>query len=441
MQMNFSTSHVFIQNLKSNPTFRNGILFTFFSFLNNGISFILLIILAKFIPPDGYGELNLFTTFVVLGSVLISISTSGYISVSFFNKPKEELRKVINSVFLITSVVFLILLSFQFLFLSHLENLIGLSSRYQVVGLVICYFQVFNTVNLDIWRLEEKPVKYGLYSVSIALLNLIITLILVISLKQGWLGRLYAQFFVSILFFAISLVFLIKRKFLVWSLPGVGLIKESLYFGLPLVPHLASSWIRQGLDRYIVNNFHTVADVGFFSFAFNFANIILIVGTAFNASNSVFIFKSLSDHSGNTKQKLFKHTKLMIFFFIFLTFLVLIGSYIFISLFTPQYKESLRYLLPLCISMFFQSIYLLFVNYLFYYCKTKILMYITFSVSILHVILSYLLTRYSIQFTAYISLLSSLLICILVIRYCMKLLKKEFLINTQISTNSQQNIN
>jgi Membrane protein involved in the export of O-antigen and teichoic acid len=418
--MNFSTAKALLKKLNSNQTFRNGILFTFFSFLNNGISFILLIILAKFISPDGYGKLNLFNTFISIVSIVISLSSNGYISVSFFRKSREDFSKVINSVFIITTVCFLFVLSIQLLFSGVFVYYVGLSINYQLIALLICYFQIFNSVNLDIWRLEEKPIKYGLYSLSIATLNFTVTLLLIISFKQGWVGRLNAQFSVALIYFIISLFFLVKRKLLTWNPPNWKLIKETLLFGLPLVPHLASSWIRQGLDQYIVNFYHSVENVGLFGFAFNFANIILIIGTAFNASNSVYIFKSLSNYSVDIEQKLKKQTRSMIIFFIVLTLLIFIVSYLFIYNALPKYKGSLIYLLPLCISTFFQSIYLLYVNYLFYYKKTDILMYITFSVSILHLALSYALTRYSIQFTAYISLISNFLIFVLVFVYSKK---------------------
>lgn len=84
---------------------------------------------------------------------------------------------------------------------------VGLSVEYQWLALLICYLQVFSSINLDIWRLEEKPVSYGLYSVSTVLLNFILTLVLVISFQQGWLGRLYAQVGVGIVFFFISIIF------------------------------------------------------------------------------------------------------------------------------------------------------------------------------------------------------------------------------------------
>jgi len=422
--MILSKSKALLRKINDNQTFRNGILFTFFSFLNNGISFILLIILAKFISPDGYGKLNLFNTFITIVSIVISLSSNGYISVSFFRKSKEDFSKVINSVFIITTVCFLFVLSFQLLFSGIFVHYVGLSINYQLIALLICYFQIFNSVNLDIWRLEEKPVKYGLYSLSIATLNFAITLLLVISYKQGWVGRLDAQFSVALIYFVISLFFLVRRRLLTFVLPKWKLIKETLLFGLPLVPHLASGWIRQGLDQYIVNFYHNVSDVGLFGFAFNFANIILIIGAAFNASNSVYIFKSLANPSIDTDIKLKKQTRLMILFFIVLTLLIFIVSYLFIYNALPKYKGSLIYLFPLCISTFFQSIYLLYVNYLFYYKKTEILMYITFSVSILHLSLSYFLTRYSIQYTAYISLVSSALIFFLVFFYSKKIREK-----------------
>lgn len=412
MKINHLKHHI-EKNIKD-KTFRSGILFTLFSFLNNGISFILLLILARFITPDEYGKLNLFNTFILIASIFISLSSNGYITVCFFNKSSSDFKKILNSVFLITSIVFILFLSFQLIFSDFFRHSIGLQNKYQLIALLICYCQVFNTVNLDIWRLEEKPILYGLYSSSVAVLNFALTLILVISFHQGWLGRLNAQLIVAIIYFIISVIFLIKRKFLVFTRPTRKLFSETLLFGLPLVPHLASGWIRQGLDRYFVNHYHSISDVGIYSFAFNFANIILIIGMAFNASNSVFIFKNLADNSIKAKEKLINQTRFMIIFFVALSIIVLLSAHIFISYVTPQYQKSQVYLLPLFISSFFQSIYLLFVNYLFFYQKTKILMYITFSVSILHMISSYFLTKYSIIFTAYTSVISSFLIFIFV---------------------------
>lgn len=412
-----------ISKIFKNSLFKNGALFAFFSFLNSGINFLLLIILANFISPLEYGELNLFNTFVTLLSMLISLNTTGIISVEFFKTSREQFRKVLNGVLLLSTGTLCFFTSLLLILSNYLNIALGLSTEYQWLALLICYLQVFSSVNLDIWRLEEKPVSYGLYSVSTVLLNFILTLTLVIAFHQGWLGRLYAQVGVGVVFFFISVTFLIRRGYLKKLWPDKRNLKDALSFGLPLIPHTTSTWIRQGLDRYIINYFYVTSDVGLFSFAYNFANVIQIVGFAFNATNSVFIYKNLSLDAVAARSCLWKQTKMMLLFFVLLAIFVCLATSIFIPVILPEYIGSIPYLFPLCIAAMSQCIYYLFVNYLFYYKKTRGLMYITFSMSILHFLLSLLLTRYSIMYTAYITMTVNFFITILVFLYSRKIYK------------------
>ena len=407
--------------LKNNSSLKNGILFTIFAFLSNGINFLILITLAGYLSPDGYGQLNLFTTFITIFSVLIPLGTTGFVAVSFFRKTKEELRDVINIIFFISSFILILILFILIFGGTLLEKMIGFSNEYQIIALLICFFQIFNLINLEIWRLEEKPIKYGIYSFGIAFFNFILTFIFVLLFKMDWTGRVYAQLAIAIIFFSISIYILIHRKYFILRKINIPLLKETLSFGVPLIPHQITSWIRQGLDRYIINFFIGTTSVGLFSFAFNFGNIIHMVGIAFNASNSVFIYKNLSDKTDATRNKLYKQTCFMSLFFFILTIIVFCGAYYLIPYIFPKYKESLPFLFPICLGAFFQCNYYLFVNYLFYYKKTKGLMYITTTISVLHLLLSFLFTRYSTLYTAYITLFSNFAICLLVILYSQKI--------------------
>ena len=412
-----------LKKIQHNTVFRNGIFFSFFSFLNSGINFLLLLILANFIPPSEYGELNLFNTFTTLFAVFISLNATGIIAVDFFRVGKVQLQRILSTVLCLSSISFFLFSFFLLIFPSFFKQIVGLPIQYQWIGLLICYLQVFSTINLDIWRLEEKTFSYGVYSISIVLGNFLLTLILVICFHWGWLGRIYAQMIISLIFFTISIYFLTKREYLKKITPTSQTIKSALSFGLPLIPHATSSWIRQGLDRYIINFFYATTQVGVYSFAYNFANIIHIIGLAFNATNSVYIYKSLSNQKPETATLLLKQTKTMTLFFAVITFFIYIGSYIFIPIFVPKYVQSLPFLLPLCIGSFFQCVYYLFVNYLFYYKRTRNLMYITFSISILHAILSIWLTRYSIMYTAYLTMAINFLITICVFLYSRRIYK------------------
>lgn len=412
-----------IKKIGASRTANQAIVFSFFSFLNSGINFFLLIIIAGFISPSGYGNLNLFNISVTLFGFLICLNATGIIPVNYFKKNRRDVCKSINTVFALAVMCFLFLTGVVFIFGNDIEKATGISQLYQWIALWVCFFQVFTTVNLDIWRLEEKPVAYGTYSLGLVLMNFVLTIIFIIGCHSDWVGRVYAQVLSGALFFIISIVFLIKRGYLTMLKPLRQNFVEAISFGVPLIPHSISFWLRQGLDRFFINSYHNVAVVGLFSLSLNFANIIHIIGTAFNAANSVYIYKSLAKDTEETRKSLQKQTKLMIVFFIFVTIVICLGASVFIPLFFPKYKDSISFLFFQCLGAMFQCIYLLFVNYLFYYKKTKDLMYITFSISVLHAILSYWLTRYSVLYTVVIGAVTNGLIMLGVFIYSRRIYK------------------
>lgn len=408
-----------IHKLKNKITlstnFKNSIIFTAFAFMNNGVNFLLIMTLAAYLSPAGYGTLNLFNTLILILAILIPLGTTGYIGNSYFRMEKDELKRVLNVVFLVGCSMFFFLLLVVILGGRNLENTLGLSTKVQIIALAICFSQLLTTINLEIWRLQEQPIKYGIYTMVLVVLNCSVTLYFVVICNWDWEGRIYAQLLISTIFFIISFIFLFRKRLILQTKINKEILVETLKFGIPLIPHMLTAWMRQGVDRYIINAFLGAASVGIFSFALNFGNIIFMVGTAFNASNAVFIYKKLASNDSDTRSLLKKQTRTMIIFFMLFFTLTCITSYILIPIFFSKYVEALPLLFPLCLSATFQCIYLLYVNYLFYYKKTNILMYITVTISLLHIILSYILSKYAIIYTAYINLISNFVICILVI--------------------------
>lgn len=73
-----------ISRIVRNKSFRNGIFFSLFSFLNSGISFLIMMLMARYVQPESYGKLSLFTTMISLLSIFICLNTNGMIGVKFF---------------------------------------------------------------------------------------------------------------------------------------------------------------------------------------------------------------------------------------------------------------------------------------------------------------------------------------------------------------------
>lgn len=400
---------VLLKNILNSKNIRNGAIYTIFSFLNRGLGFILLLILAGCLNPSDYGSLNLFNTFITLVGIFITLGTTGYVSVAFFQKDRESLNRIIGLSLFVTSIV-LIMLSLILLIVPYeVQRITGIGLNYLFVALLICYTSEISNLNLVLWQVEEKPLSYGVFTFILAIFNFIFTLWFIVGLKMNWEGRVYSQLIVSLSLGIYSIYFIIKHNYISFLFLKKSIVIDTLSYGIPMIPHLMSFWFKQGCDRYVIQYYWDASYVGVYSFALNFAAIINMIGTAFNSSNSVYIFKNLSLGYVVTKGVLMRITHVMTWVYLVLTLTVWSCSSLLIPIILPKYVTCIPLLLPICIGAFAQCLYLLWVNYLFYYKRTKQLMYITFSTAILQLIISIILTGFTIIYTAYISMSISII--------------------------------
>lgn len=414
-------------DLKNNRTIYKGFLFTIFSFLNTGINFILLLVLSKFLTPAEYGYLNLFNTFILLMMIFISFNAEKIIVVNFYNVSHKYTGETIVSVLLFSLVLFFIYSVITIIFASKLESYFGFSYIYVLMAIAYCYLSIYSYLNLTIWKAEDNPKSYGLYSVSLVLCNCIGTILLLVVFKMGWVSRALAQFMVAFSFFVFSIFFLLRKGYFSKKiLPQKDKLKEALQFGLPLVPFNLSWWAIQGINRFIINGSYGAVEVGLYSFATNFSNIIQIIGTSFVQSYHVDVFKNLAENGQDCLPYYARFTKRMIFFYFIISCVIYILCLFLIPIFFPSYKDSLSFLLPLCIGALAHCINQLFVCYLYYNKRTSTLMRITIVTSILNVIFGVVYIKYNLLAAAYISMFSEFAIMISYIYYAQKLMNYNF---------------
>ncbi len=413
--------------MKLSKSVINGGLFSIYSFVNRGINFVLLIVIAKFIPPGDYGQLSLFTTVVTFLSYFIALSTIGYESISYFKKSRNEYTSDFTAIHLIATVMLAFFAIVLFFFGDRLGVSLSLSKLLLWLALILSFLDVFPQMFLGYYRVTQKLRNYGFVSVGNAILNFVLTLLFVITFAQGWMGRIYSHLVCSLVITIIAIIAYFKYDLISFSNQSKERFKDIIIWGVPLIPHMAAIWIRQGLDRYIINDTHTLDDVGLFSFALNITGVIIMVGSSFNNSFSVEIYQTLSSDKDNSQKKksLLSKTKKMALLFIGATVLIVIGCSVAIPFLLPTYKGALPYFYVLALYGLIQCFYFLVVNYLFYYKKNKWIMYTTLGTSLLHLGLSLLLTRYSLYFTCFIYVFIQTLIVGLIFTFSRKVLKKE----------------
>ena len=406
----------------------NGGLFSLYSFVNRGINFVLLIIIAKFIPPGDYGQLSLFTTVVTFLSYFIALSSIGYESISYFKKSRDEYKADFTAIHIIATAMLAFFAIVLLCFGDKLGDYLSLSSQLLWIALIIVFGDVFPQMFLGFYRVTQNLKRYGIVSIGTAFLNFLLTLLFVITLAQGWMGRIYSQLVCSLAVAIIAIIAYNKYDLLSFNNHSQERFTDIIKWGVPLIPHMAAIWIRQGLDRYIINDAHTIEDVGLFSFALNLTSVIIMVGSSFNNSFSVDIYQTLSSDKKNDEKKksLLSKTKKMALLFLGASVLIVLGSSVFIPLLLPGYKDALPYFYILAFYGLIQCLYFLVVNYLFYYKKNKWIMYTTLGTSLLHLGLSLLLTRYSLYLTCFIYVFIQALIVSFIFILSKKVLKTEF---------------
>lgn len=400
-----------IRNLYSSKTLFNGALFSMFSFINRGISFLLLLILANYITPHEYGYLSLYSTVGMVLSYFIAMSTTGYAGIVFFKEGKVGISKTFSSVLLISIVMLIVFFLALGIGSSIIPKVLKLDLNILSIAIIVSFFNVFGSFWLDYYRLKENVKLCGIFTCGSALLNFVLSIFLVRYLKLSWEGRVYAELFCAVLLGGLGIGYFIRNGFLTKDIKDY--VKPMLMWGVPLIPHMATNFIRQGCDRYIINSSHTIADVGLFSFALNLSNLITMVGFGFNQSNSVDIYKTLSNENlpkDVILQKVNKQKKVFLLLYLLVTIVVFFACYFILPIVLPKYATSLQYFPLLAVYGMLVCYYLVYTNFLFFYKKTKNLMYITFSSSVLHLLLSLCLTRYSLYITASLYVFTQLLV-------------------------------
>lgn len=380
-------------SLLTHPLFRSSLVYTICDAANKAVPFFILPLLSYYLLPSDYGLVANFGVLTGIISLLLMVSIDGAISVNYYKLSRKKLKDYVFSALMICFFSFIVLVVISLISHKWIYNLINIPLEYQLVCLLMCILNVFTTINLTLWRLEEKPLYFGIYEITNTLLNVSLSIIFVVILKWSWQGRISAMLLTSILYGGLSIYLLYKRNYISIKFRK-NLFLDALYFGLPLVPHLLSFWLRSGVDRALITKFWGVGEVGLYSTGFLFGTLISFVVGAFNNAFSPYLYKLLSDKNSTTlkinKLKLVKMTYIIIIGLIISGIIfMIISKFILKYFFDILYANAEIYIYWAIVSQVIQGFYILFVNYIFFARKTKQLAYITFSCAIVHVILSY----------------------------------------------------
>ena len=384
-----------INKILKHPLLKSSLTYTACAAINKAVPFLILPILSYYLIPSDYGIVANFSVLLSIISIFAVLGLNGAISVNYFTLSKTELSRYIFNGILLILISSLILIIGIFFLNEIIYSFFKLPTVYQYLSVLMALTSAFTTISLTLFRLEDKPFSFGVYEISKTVLDIGLSLTLVVVYKMGWIGRVDGMLIASLFFGFLSLYIIYRRGYLKFNYDKTFII-AILAFGLPLIPHSLSFWLRSGVDRIFITKYIGEAETGLYATGFQFGILISFLTLSFNNAFLPYMYKLLTekniDKLNQNKVGLVKLAYYGIIGLIVMCVVFTIGSnFILEYFFSDKYASASEFIFWAILSQTFQGIYLFFVNYIFFVKKTKYLAMITFFCASLQVVLSYLL--------------------------------------------------
>jgi O-antigen/teichoic acid export membrane protein len=290
---------------------------------------------------------------------------------------------------LIYSTILVIILFFSHKIVSRLFVSIPFYP-YFGLAILISYFTVFSFIPKTYFQINERALAFVMISLAEFFISIGFIIFFVIYKRMGPQGYMFGQLMKGCVFFPYFIILIIKRANLKIN---YTILKNYLSFSLPMIPALLSVWGLNMADKLFIERYVGLSQVGLYSLANTFSQIVLIFSAAFySAYNPLFYRIANSKDQKNAKEILFKYNKIYVQILILVSFLItFFAKEIIIILIDPRYFDAYKYLQILILGILFSQMSGLLNLSIYQSKKTKQLTIIVTSTGMLNIILNFLL--------------------------------------------------
>jgi O-antigen/teichoic acid export membrane protein len=263
---------------KIRETGSKGFLYSIGAFLQRSTSIILLPVYASYLQTEEYGAYSLLITTLYFMDTLFSLGLRAGLIRSYYDyKSEDKLNELVSTVFWLTAGMSVLLLILG-LFLS--ERVVSFLFASQVyyeafqVLLFLLFIGLYNQLGLTLIRARRAAKRYVGIQLSITLMRIGLILWFIIVLHKGVVAILTA-YLISAVFLLVLLLSHLKPR--IGFRFSVSEARKMLDFGFPLM--IAGLWgfMSTYIDRYILNYYASLTEVGIYTLAYQLAMIISLI--------------------------------------------------------------------------------------------------------------------------------------------------------------------
>ena len=365
------------------------------------VPFLLLPYLSRKLGVEGYGSLSYYQTFLSLFLIVVSLTQEGAISRYFYFYGKRSLNLVVNTGYAYTTIIGCIILIGCWIAQSEILFYAALSS----------IFQSFLNVQLSVRQCQKKAWSYAFIQFSLTVTGAVFT----VALLEYYQNDLVEKRILAILLSNLVVWFFsyfLYRKSAISKKYQFKHYQSALFyilgFGLPLILHYASFFLKGQLDRIFIYHKFSETDFGLYAIGAQLALVVSIAIQALNKAIIPYFYEALKQKK-LVIQQLHKWA-LFSFLLIPIPALIMwiIPEDVLVWILGSQFVGTKYYFILFLISTTLSIPYLILVNYLFYYGKNKIISQCSVLSTIIYVASLVALTFTEIKYIPYAGIIGSL---------------------------------
>lgn len=304
-----------------------------------------------YLSEEALGWFDLIASAAPLVGFVFSLqSESALLRWGLESKSLGEKRKVISHSL---SLLFAALLVFSLAYLFFSPLLRPLIPEPVSLGLLYAYLlSVFiYSFFKPLLRVSGGARHFALGEIVYTLLLVAFILILVVWLRQGLMGLLWAQAGATLGLVLVWLPTTTLRNFLHWQKPDLPYLKQMLRYSSPLVVNSLNLWGLSFMIKYIVALSLSVGSSGLFAVAYKIGFSVQLISKIFNMA---WMDKALSSYRdsnfGAYAQKTYRQYSALLFA---LSLLVIAFQKIIVSTIVSELYQSASLYIPLMVIGFF----------------------------------------------------------------------------------------
>jgi len=388
-------------------------------------------ILTTYLSEEDYGTTALFSTYVMILTPLIGLSSSGYYWLEFFKADKNTIRQttLFSTYFWLVIASAILVLALCATAFPFIKDFSYFSLFFILLIPATSVVSVIGEETRNYFINHKKPLSYLIYSVVLTLLEMALSYYFVVHVYKNWEGRIYAWIISLLLQFLVALWFFgVRQQYIRFIFSKEDLVKLAL-FGYPLVFHQLGKFVINQSDRLFIAKMISIDEAGIYSIGYQVGVMLLLPITAFSNFYSPFIYERLSKITEHAKVQIVKTGyAFIILIIVCFAALVLLAPYFFELFIDQKFHKGLQYVFWVALSYVFWGFYLLLTPIVFYQGKTMFLGFLSLLNIALNCLFNYVfINAFGAIGAAYATTLSFLIVFLVIAAYSSFLLPLPWL--------------